>query len=170
MLELHNNFFDKHCVFTKFEVLAMDTGSLFLALSEKDLYGCIIPTVKHEWNSAKWRLYGSIFTKSAKTFFPRTCCAKHKKHNRGEPGLLKEEFRCTKMICLCSKSYCSNESQSNKFKISSKGLNKGTLEDCGDYPMSKNCKELEEVVNVTSTNRGIRTLHYAVATYKQRKN
>ena len=81
----------------------------------------------------------------------------------------KEEFRCTEMLCLCSKTYCRYDSNSNKYKFSSKGLNKRTLEDCGDGPMAKYRKVLEEFINVTSTNRGFRTVHHSVATYEQTK-
>ena len=74
------------------------------------------------------------------------------------------------MLCLCSRTYCCYDRKSNKYKFSSKGLNKRTLEDCGDGPMSKYRKVLEEAVNVTSTNRGFRTMtHSVVATYEQTK-
>ena len=43
------------------------------------------------------------------------------------------------------------------------------MEDCGDGPMSKYRKVLEEAVNVTSTNRGFRTIQQSVATYEQTK-
>ena len=71
--------------------------------------------------------------------------------------------------CLCSKTYCCYDKQTNKYKFSSKGLNKRTLEDCGGGPMSKYRKVLEESVNVTSTNRGFRTIQHSVATYEQTK-
>ena len=105
---------------------------------------------------------------STTNFLPRTCCAKHKKHDKREPGLFKEEFRYIKMICLCGKTYCCYDSQSNKFKFSCKGLNKRTLEDSGDGLLSKYRKVLEEVI-VTSTNRSFRTKQHAVATYEQTK-
>ena len=73
------------------------------------------------------------------------------------------------MFCLCSKTYCWYDRKSNKYKFSSKGLNKRTLEDCVDGPMSKFRKVLEEAVNVTSTNRGFRTMEQSVATYEQTK-
>ena len=56
------------------------------------------------------------------------------------------------------------------YKFSSKGLNKRTLEECGDGgPMATYRKVLEEAVNVTSTNRGFRTIQHSVATYEQTK-
>ena len=41
MLEPYYNFFDRFCDVNKFEELEIDTDSLCLALSEKDLYECI---------------------------------------------------------------------------------------------------------------------------------
>ena len=46
---------------------------------------------------------------------------------------------------------------------------KTTLEDCGDGPMTKYRKVLDEFINVTSTNRGFRTVHHNVATFEQTK-
>ena len=103
------------------------------------------------------------------TFFLELAAQKHMKPDKREPGLFKEEFRCTEMLCLCSKTYCCYDSNSNKNKFSSKGLNKRTLEDCGDGLMAKFRKVLDESINVTSTNRGFRTVHHSVTTYEQIK-
>ena len=74
------------------------------------------------------------------------------------------------MLCLCSKTYCCYESKFNKYKFSSKILNKRTLEDSGDGPIAKYRKVLYEFINVTSTNRSIWTVHQSVATHEQTKN
>ena len=73
------------------------------------------------------------------------------------------------MICLCSKTYCCYDSQSNKFKFSTKGLTERTLEHSGGGPMSKYRKVLEEIIIVTSTYRGFCIIHHAVTTYEQTK-
>ena len=74
------------------------------------------------------------------------------------------------MLCLCSKTYCCYDRKSNKYKFSSKGLNKRTLKACGDGgPMSKYRKVLEVAVNGISTNRGFRTMKHIVAAYEQTK-
>ena len=36
-----------------FEELEVDTDSLYLALSEHDMYYCIRPAMKKEWNSLR---------------------------------------------------------------------------------------------------------------------
>ena len=92
-----------------------------------------------------------------------------KTHDKGEPGVFEEDFRCSEMLRLCSKIYFCYDRKKNKFKFSSRGLNKTTLKDCGDGPVSKYCIVLKEAVNVTSTNRGFQTMKHTVATYEQTK-
>ena len=131
MLELYYNFFKKFCHTEKYEELEMDTDSLYLALSEENLDDIILPEKRNEWEVIHSRDCTDSFTANATgNSFPRTCCSAHKKHDKREPGLFKEEFRCTEMVCLCSKTYCCYDRKSNKYKFSSKGLNKRTLEDC----------------------------------------
>ena len=170
MLELYYNFLKKFCNTGKYEELEMDTDSLYLALSEENFEDIVLPEKRDEWEAIRSRDYTDSFTANAiGNFFPRTCCTAHKKHDNRERGLFKEEFRCSEMLCLCSKTYCCYDRKSNKYKFSSMGLNKRTLEDCGDGPMSKYRKVLEEAVNVTSTNRGFPTMKHSVATYEQTK-
>ena len=148
----------------------MDTDSLYLALSEEYLEDVIVPEKRAEWEQLRSKDGTDNFTaKATDKFFPRTCCIADKKHDKGETGLFKEEFRCVATLCLCSKTYCWYDKQTNKYKFNSKNLNKRTLEDCGDGPMLKYRKVLEESVNVTSTNRGFRTIQHSVATYEQTK-
>ena len=124
MLELYYNFFERFCDVNKFEELEMDTDSLYLALSEKELYDCIQEESKAEWSLLRTEDCKNDFTANATTnFFPRTCCTKHMKHDKREPGLFKKESRCTELLCLCSKTYCCYDSNSNKYNFSSKGLN-----------------------------------------------
>ena len=105
----------------------MDTDSLYLALSEKYLYDCIRGA---EWGFLRTDGCKDDFRANATTnFFPRTRCTKHIKHDKREPDLFKEEFRCTEMLRLCSKTYCCYNSNSNKYKFSSKNLNRKTLQD-----------------------------------------
>ena len=122
MLELYYNFFERFCDVNKFAELEIDTDFFYLDLSEKELYDCIQEETKAEWSLLRTEDCKNDFKANATTnFFPRTCCTKHIKHNKREPGLFKEEFRCTEMLCLCSKTYCCYDSISNKFKFSRKG-------------------------------------------------
>ena len=130
MLELYYNFFNRFCDVNKFEELEMDTDSLHLALAEKELEDCIRPEMRAQWQRLRSNDCVDSFTADAVVnFVPRTCCAKYKQHDKREPGLFREEFRCTEMLCLYSKTYCCYDVTSNKVKFSSKGLNKRVLEE-----------------------------------------
>ena len=103
----------------------MDTDSLYLAVAEDNLDDCILPEKKAQWTLIRRNdCRDDLIADADKKKFPRTCCAVHKKHDKREPGLFKEEFRCTEMLCLCSKTYCCYDSKSDKFKFSSKGSTK----------------------------------------------
>ena len=140
-------------------------------MCEENLEDAILPEKRAEWDQLRSKDCTDDFTANATdNFFPTTCCNVHKKHDKREPGLFKEEFRCAEILCLCSKTYCCYDKRTNKHKFSSKGLNKRTLEKCGGGgPMAKYRKVLEEAVNVTSTNRGFRMIPHSVATYEQTK-
>ena len=171
LLELYYNFFKKFCDTDKYEELEMDTESLYLHLSEENLEDVILPEKRAEWDQFRSKDCTDDFTANATVnFFPRTCCNVHKKQDKRDPCLFKEAFRCAEMLCLCSKTSCCYDKETNKHTFSSKGLNKRTLEECGDGgPMPKYGKVLEEAVNVTSTNRVFRTIQHSVSTYEQTK-
>ena len=123
MLELYYNFFKKFCNTEKYDELEMVTDSLYLALSEENLEILFLPEKRNEWEAMR-DCTDSFTVNATGNFFPRKCCTAHKKHDKSEPGLFKEEFRCSEMLCLCSKTYCCYNEKSNKYKVSSKGLNK----------------------------------------------
>ena len=167
MMELYYNFFTRFCDGNNFEELEIDTDSLYLALAEKELEDFKIPEMREEWQRLRSNDCVESFTADAvANFFPRTCYVKHKQHDKREPGLFKEEFRCTEMLCLCCKTYCCYDVTSNELKFSSKGLNKRVLEQSGDGPLEKYRWVLNEKVNVTSNNRRFRTNNHSVATYE----
>ena len=104
MLELYYKFFTRLCDVNKFEELEMDTDSLYVALAEKELEDCIRPETRAERQRLRSNdCVDSFKAHAAANFFRKTCCVKHKQHDKKEPGLFKEEFRCTEMLCLCSK-------------------------------------------------------------------
>ena len=170
MLEFYYNFFKKFCDTGKHEELETDTDFLCLSLSEENSEDIILPEKRNEWEAIYSRdCTDSLTANATGNFFPRTCCTAHKKHDKRESRLFKEEFRCSEMLCLCSKTCCCYDRKSNKYNFSSKGLNKRTLEDRGDGPMSKYRKVLEEAVKVTSANRRFPTMKHSVVTYEQTK-
>ena len=133
MLELFYNFFSRFCDVNNFEELKMDTYWLYLAPPEKELEDCMRPEIKAEWQRLGSNDCVDSFTAdTVANFFPTTCCVKHKQKDKREPGLFKEEFRCTEMFCLFSKTYCCYDVTSNKLKFSSESLNESVLEQGGD--------------------------------------
>ena len=155
MLKRYYNFFHKFSLVDTFAELEMDTDSLYLALLHDNFYDCIRSSKKAEWEAlTEHDCVDSFKADAVQNFFPRSCCDKHKKHDKREQGLFKEEFRCTEIIFLCSKTYCCYDAKSDKHKFSSKGLNKRTLEETGDSPLEKHRQVMEEIINLTSTNRG----------------
>ena len=170
ILELYYNFFTRFCDVNKFEELEMDTDSRYLALAEKELEDCIRPEMRAEWQGLRSNDCVDNFTADAvANFFPRTCCVKHKQHDKREPGLFKEDFSCTEMLCLCSKTYCCYDVTSIKLKINCKPVNKRVLEQSGEGPLEKYRRVSNEMVNVTSNNKGFRSNNHSVATGEQVK-
>ena len=170
MLELYYSFSTKICDADRFEELEMDTDSLYLALAEKELVDCIRTEMKAEWEQLRSKDFTDSFTAAAVgNFFPRMCCDKHKKQEKRESGVFKEEFRYSEMLRLSNKTHYCNGKTSDKLKFSSKGLNKRILEQTGDGPLEKHRKVLDERVNIKSTNRGFRTKDHTVVTYEQTK-
>ena len=142
---------------------------LLLSLVQRKFRRCY-SSRKTEWDQLRSKsCTDNLTAKTTDNFLPRTRCNSHKKHDKREPGLFKEEFRCEEMFCLCSKTYSYYHKQANKYMFSGKGLNKRILEDCGDRRIAKYRKVLEEAVNATSTKRGFRTIQLSVATYEQTK-
>ena len=149
----------------------MDTDSLNLSPLEENLEDFILPEKRNEWEAMRLKNCTDRFTANATgNFFPRTCCNAHKKNDKIEPGLFEEDCRCSEMLSLCRKTYCCYDRKSNMFKFSHKVLikkNPGRL--CGHGLMSNYRKVLEEAVEITSKNRGFRTMKHSVATYEKKK-
>ena len=81
-----------------------------MALSEENLGNVIFPEKRDEWNalpSADSTIPQTLSVSMQQViYFSRACCNTQKKHDRKEPGLFEEEFRCTELLCLCTKTYC----------------------------------------------------------------
>ena len=93
MLELYCSFFSRFLDVNKFEELEMDTDLRYLALAERELEDCIRPGMRVECQRLQSNDCVDSFTADAvANFLTRSCCVKHKQHDKREPGLLKEEF------------------------------------------------------------------------------
>lgn len=170
MLQLYYNFFNVFCDRGKFELIEMDTDSLYMALSESNIEDIIQPKLKFIWDLTREDdCRTENFTADGfNNFFPRKCCNLHAKFDHRTPGLFKEEFRCTEMVALCSKSYCCFDENTNSMKISCEGINKNLFEEKGS--IEKFCSVLFNQEKVTSINRGFRVVNNScVQTYELEK-
>ena len=97
------------------------------------MYDCIRSQRRQEWELLRSKDCIDLITADAcSNFFPRKCCLKDKnKHDKKEPELFKEEFRCAEFLCPCSKTYC------YYLFLSTKQLNKQSFENSGDVTMAK---------------------------------
>ena len=145
----------------------MDTDSLYLALAKKELEDCIKPEMRVEWHRLGSNHCVDSFTADAiASLFPRTCCVKHKQHDKREPGFFKQEFRCTEMLCLCSKTYCCYDVTSDNFKFHSKVSTNAHWNRAATYHWKKYRRILNEKINVTSNNRELPTNNHSLAAYE----
>ena len=79
----------------------MDTDSLYLALAVNNILECIKQDMVGEWSFIGIEDYTDEFeADSMGNFLPRNCCNAHAQFDKREPGLFKEVFRSTEMICL----------------------------------------------------------------------
>ena len=170
MLQLVYEFFDKFCDPSKYEFIETDTDSLYLAISERTIPEIIRSDREDAWTSLRLADCRPDFEADGQyNFFPRECCPEHNHFDQRTPGLFKEEFRCTEMVALCSKTYCCLDETSGKVKISSKGINKNTL--LNDTPMEKYLNVLLHQTEIETVNRGFRFIGKSkVCTYELKKN
>ena len=116
----------------------MDTDSLHLAFAHNSLDNCLKAELTETWNTIQKNDCNKEFSaKSTSNFFCRTRCERYVKDDEGEHELFKEEFQCTEITCLCSKTYCRFDKSTDKIKFSSEGLIKRTLEESGVGPLEK---------------------------------
>ena len=92
MLELYVNFFTSSLDTDEHEKLEMHTDLLYSVLAEIELYDCTRSEKAEKWELLRSKTCNVSFNADAcSNFFPRTCCAEHKKkHDKRRPRLFKE--------------------------------------------------------------------------------
>ena len=79
----------------------MDTDSLNIVFAEKELDDCTRSEMKAEREQLWSKDCTYCFTADAvKRFFLRLCCDKHRKQDKREPGVPKEEIKRSELLCL----------------------------------------------------------------------
>jgi hypothetical protein len=98
-----------------------------------------------------------------KQWFPATHPPELARYQKRTPGLFKEEFRGTEMVCLSAKTYVVYNEDADQCKFSSKGAQKRQVHE----PMKLYKSVLETREPATVTNRGIRKRNGVLHTYAQ---
>ena len=146
MLQFYYEFLDFYLDRRDFELIQMDTDSMYFALSHERLEDAIRPGYETQFEEEKKRWL-----------------AWNKWSNR-EPGLFKLEKEATSGIALCSKCYHMEDQATGKAKVSSKGVNKRQNEMRRERFERALAGDRDVVVN-----RGFRMRDGAMYTYEQRK-
>ena len=146
MLQFYYEFLALYLDRRDFELIQMDTDSMYFALSRERLEDAIRPGYKTQFEEDKKRWL-----------------AWNKWSNR-EPGLFKLEKEATSGIALCSKCYHMEDQATGKAKVSSKGVNKRQNEMRRERFERALAGERDVVVN-----RGFRMRDGSMYTYEQRK-
>ena len=149
MVSFYYDFINRFLDPTKFELLQMDTDSLYMSLSEENISDCVKTELKQEFDKIKdtWLVNPAVKTA------PR------------QPGLFKTEFEGTGYVGLNSKTYFCLGKFNNK--IGCKGVqktkrNKLTMEVYENVLFSE--KPYETV------NKGFKIYNSKMYTYKLRKD
>ena len=149
MLQFYYHCIDHFLDRSDFELLEMDTDSLYMSLAGDSVDALVKPERKEEFEAVK------------SSWFPRNDNAEHAAYDKRTPGLFKVEWSGQGFIGLNSKTYYCWVQDGDKY--SCKGVNK-----------KRNSIEKDTYLRVLMTgqsesgeNRGFRVLNNKVLTYSQ---
>ena len=160
MLSFYYDCLDKYLERDDFELIQMDTDSLYFAISKHTLRDVIKPDLIQDYDDS----LNSCEDSSKSEWFPRICCNEHATFDKRTPGLFKLEFSGNEMIALCSKTYIINNDEKSKF--SCKGINKRNVTNVKD--IYKDVLETQEPY--TAKNVGFKMRDNSVFTYSMLRN
>ena len=127
----------------------LSSDSNYFALSAPTLEELVRPAMKDEFEGEK------------ADWFPVTSPPDLAKFQSRTPGLFKEEFRGTEMVCLNAKTYVVYDSDGDKTKFSCKGAQKKFVTD----PKTIYKKVLDTKTPASTTNRSFRKKDNTMWTY-----
>ena len=155
MLEFYYDFVDKFCDRRDFEVIQMDTYSLYMALSSDDFDEIVRPELKELYKDEK----------------PKWLVTDE--YSKRVPGLFKPEFKGKRMIALTSKCYFADNGDSEAgasqtgvggIKFSCKGVSRRQNEMSWERYRNALFGSLDKATNV-----GFRKKENHIVTYQQTK-
>ena len=163
MLQFYFDFLCKFVDKSDFQMLQMDTDSLYFSISGEDLGQVIKPHLKADYDRQLTGLCSPTPISGDDHYFPRACCSMHAKYDCRTPGLFKLEYSGDLFYGLCSKTYIVQNG--DKYKFSSKGISKNRVQD----PLSIYKSVLESKQSSGSTNVGFIAKNNSMFTYKQHR-
>ena len=106
MLEFYYDFIDKFVARKDFELIQMDTDSLYMAISGEKLEDVVKPAMREAFEREKknWLAWDAWSSRT--------------------PGLFKLECEGSRMIALCAKCYFVDKEKGNKFSMKEMSKNK----------------------------------------------
>ena len=149
MLEFYYDFVDKFCDRRDFEVIQMDTDSLYMALSANDFDDIIKPDLKELYKDEK----------------PKWLVTDE--YSKRVPGLFKPEFKGKRMIALTSKCYFADNGENGVGgipKFSCKGVSRRQNKMSWERYKNALFGALDKVTNI-----GFRKKENHTVTYEQTK-
>ena len=176
MLEFHYGVVDRYLDRGKYQLVEMDTDSLYMALSEPTLEAAVRPSMKQQFyfNYHRWfpsphcnrhrDLYVEI-KMDGDEWIPKSCCRERQLYDKRTPGLFKLEFKGKDIVALCSKTYICTDGEGTT-KISCKGLNKAR----NQLTKERYLRVLQEGESGAGENCGFRSVGKNVRTYLQTRH
>ena len=115
-------FINKFLVNDLYQLMEMDTDSLYIAFARDTIDDCVKPELREEWATEKWNWFSSNDKETKITFEGHEIS--FSQYDKRTPGKFKPEFEGTGMTCICSKVYTIwgvDEQGKYKVKTSCKG-------------------------------------------------
>jgi hypothetical protein len=153
MLQFYYDCLDKFISRDNFELVQMDTDSMYMGLSFETFNESIKPEMKEQFEAERH------------LWFPRE---DHLKFDRRTPGLVKIEWEGRAMIALTSKMYYGLGKVGKKNKASHKGLQKTNNLDLINFNNYKKCLYNKSIMK--AKNKGFRMFNNSMTTYTQIKD
>jgi hypothetical protein len=153
MLQFYYDCLDKYLDRSDFQLIQMDTDSLYMALSGDNFESLVKDDKRAEFEKEKHK------------WFPRG--GEHSAHDKRTPGLFKVETEGVAMVALTSKSYFVQVNE-EKFKLSSKGVQQRN--NCSILTLERYQEALFGETVIKGVNRGFRSINNQMMTYEVEKD
>jgi hypothetical protein len=106
VLKMYYNYLDYYMHRNNYQLIHMDTDSIYLALTGPNMDSVVKKNKKKEYNKI---MYGNctdiVYEADNEHYTPRNCCDKHKAHDSLILGLFKKEWEGQELVALNSKMY-----------------------------------------------------------------